>query len=109
MDSIKLLRKSRKMSQQSLANALGVSRSTIAMWETAGSQPDNASLLQLADYFGVTVDFLLGREDEKAKKEVAALSDDDLDYQIIKLLSELSPQKQQLALDLLQTLKDHEA
>lgn len=108
MDPIKLLRKSKKMSQQALANALGVSRSTIAMWETSGSQPDNASLLRLADYFGVSVDFLLGREDEDTKKEIAALPDDDLNLEIIKLLTELSPETREMALKILQTLKDHE-
>lgn len=105
---IKFLRKSNNLSQQELATIIGVSRSTIAMWETAGSQPDNASLLKLADYFNVSVDYLLGREDEDTKKEIAALPDDDLNLEIIKLLAELSPETREMALKILQTLKDHE-
>lgn len=59
------LRKSKGISQQLLANTIGVSRSTVAMWETDGSQPDNETLAKLADYFGVSVDFLLGRNRPK--------------------------------------------
>lgn len=61
MEVLKKLRLDKNISQQKLANILGVSRSTIAMWEIGGSQPDNTSLSQLADYFGVSVDYLLGR------------------------------------------------
>ncbi len=62
MKNLRSLRKENKMSQQALADKLSVSRSTVAMWETGGSQPDNASLHAMADFFGVSVDFLLDRE-----------------------------------------------
>jgi repressor LexA len=58
-----MLRRGAKITQQKLAQAIGVSRSTIAMWETGASQPDNQSLTRLADYFGVSIDYLLGRDD----------------------------------------------
>lgn len=50
-------------SQKKIADVLRVSRSTIAMWETGASEPDNETLYKIADYFGVTVDYLLGRDD----------------------------------------------
>lgn len=105
---LKMLRESIGLSQASLARVIGTSQGAVGNWESGIRQPNLEMLSKLADYFDVSVDFLLGREDEEAKKEIAALSDDDLNYQIIKLLSELSTEKQQLALDLLQTLKDHE-
>ena len=44
------IRKKNKLSQQVLADILGISRSTVAMWETEGSQPDNDSLKAISDY-----------------------------------------------------------
>lgn len=67
MNRIKELRKSVNMNQQSLADYLNVSRSTVAMWER-GTEPGNEMLLTLADYFGVTVDYLLGRTDDPSPR-----------------------------------------
>lgn len=61
--NLRTLRNAKNYSQQKLANIIGVSRSTIAMWETGASQPDNDTLKRLADLFGVSVDYLLGRDD----------------------------------------------
>ena len=62
MKSIRDLRNKHNISQQKLADCLNVSRSAIAMWENGGSQPDNDKLLALANYFNVSVDYLLGKE-----------------------------------------------
>ena len=62
MTALKSIRKDNGMSQQVLADRLGVSRSTVAMWEIGGSEPDNQALLNMAELFSVTVDFLLGRQ-----------------------------------------------
>lgn len=64
--NLKKVRINNKISQQKLADEISVSRSTIAMWETGGSQPDNDNLMRIADYFNVTVDYLLGREEKPA-------------------------------------------
>ena len=61
MTELKQLRREHKMSQQALADAMGVSRSAVAMWETGQSAPDNSTLQRLADFFTVTTDRLLGR------------------------------------------------
>ena len=50
------------MTQQKLASLLGASRSSISMWESGENQPDNDTLLKLANIFNVSVDYLLGRE-----------------------------------------------
>lgn len=62
------LRKKRGISQQQLANRLRVSRSTVAMWESNKNSPDPNALISLADFFDISVDYLLGRDFE-AKKE----------------------------------------
>jgi len=69
MEIIKQLRKEKRITQKSLACAMGMSRSTIAMWETSDICPKQESLKKLADYFGVSTDYLLGRDDSKAQLE----------------------------------------
>lgn len=59
---IKELRRELGMSQLALSKLLGVSRSAVAMWETGASQPDNDMLIKMADYFGTSVDDVLGRD-----------------------------------------------
>ena len=68
MLNLKEIRQSKKISQQKLADKIGVSRSTIAMWETGGSQPDNDNLKILADYFQVSTDYLLGNSPKETTK-----------------------------------------
>ena len=59
------LRKQKKITQAKLAQIIGIGRSTLAMYETDGSEPDLATISKLADFFGVSVDYLLGREGKK--------------------------------------------
>ena len=61
-DKIKELRKSKNMYQQDLAAALSVSKSTVAMWETNKRIPDTSMLVKIAEYFDITVDYLLEEE-----------------------------------------------
>lgn len=63
MLNIKKLREDKGISQQRLAEAIKVSRSTVAMWETGGSQPDIEMLIRMSLFFSVSVDYLLGRVD----------------------------------------------
>lgn len=59
-DSLKRLRKDKKISQTALAEALGVTQQAVGKWETGRSSPDPQTLVRLAEYFGVTADTLLG-------------------------------------------------
>ena len=62
---LKELRKAMHLTQTELANIMHLSHGAIAMWETNKRQPDNATLSKLADFFGVSVDYLLGRDDAR--------------------------------------------
>ena len=61
MERLRELRKSKKMTMKELAKVFGVSESTISLYETGKREPDNSMLKRLADYFGVSVDYLLER------------------------------------------------
>lgn len=63
MEKIKNLRKQRKLTMKQLGEIMGLSESTISLYENGKRQPDYDTLKRFADYFCVTVDYLLGRDD----------------------------------------------
>lgn len=60
MNYIKEFRKSKGISQASLAKSIGVAQNTVSQWECGAREPDNDMLIALASYFDVTVDQILG-------------------------------------------------
>ena len=60
MERLKQLRTAKNLYQKDVAAYLGVDRTTYVKYEKGTSEPDAATLAKLADYFGVTVDYLLG-------------------------------------------------
>ncbi len=58
-NNLKDLRESRGMTQEQLADFLNLSRSTIAGYEARNRQPDFEHLVTIADFFQVTIDYLL--------------------------------------------------
>ena len=68
-DSIREFRVRQGMSQQELAEELGVSSVAVSKWERGQTQPGIQALTQMADIFGVTVDDLIGREPPVAPGE----------------------------------------
>ncbi len=63
------LRKEKGMTQEALANALGVSNQAVSKWEANQSCPDIQLLPQIADFFGVSLDSLFGREVHQEEKD----------------------------------------
>ena len=62
-NSLKDLRKSKCLSQRDVARMLNVTQQAIASWENGRTEPSNMALVEIADYFNVSVDYLLGRTD----------------------------------------------
>ncbi len=67
-DRLVSLRKENKLSQEALAEKLGLSRQSISKWERAEASPDTDNLIALADLYGMSLDELLGNEPVKAEK-----------------------------------------
>lgn len=61
-ENIKTLRRERKMTQEQLAEALGVTAGAVYKWESGQSVPDISLILELADLFDTSTDVLLGYE-----------------------------------------------
>lgn len=60
---LKFLREKRKISQQKLAMDLNVNQNTVSRYENGSRQADYEMLIKIADYFNVSVDYLLDRTD----------------------------------------------
>lgn len=60
---LKELRKSKKISQLKLAIDLNMNQNTISRYENMEREADYETLIKFADYFDVSLDFLLGRKD----------------------------------------------
>ncbi|MBE3586642.1 MAG: helix-turn-helix transcriptional regulator [Thermoanaerobacter sp.] len=61
---LKNLRKARNIYQKELAAAIGVKPGTVAAWEAGHRVPELGLATKLADFFNVSVDYLLGRTDD---------------------------------------------
>jgi len=61
---LKELREENKLTQKEVADAVGGTQSNLAKWEKGKNQPPADMVIKLADFFGVTTDYLLGRTDD---------------------------------------------
>ena len=62
-ERLKELRLEKEIPQEKLAADLGVGNGTISLWETGKREPKLSNLILIAEYFGVTIDYLAGLED----------------------------------------------
>ena len=84
-ERLKLLRKQKDLTQEQLADYMGVSPQAVSRWETAATSPDISALPMLADLFEITVDELLGVNAAAKQKEIAAViaeAEDQIDRMI---------------------------
>lgn len=69
MERLRELRKQHGLTTTALANIVGCSNPTITHYEKGDRKPDPEMLKKLADYFGVSVDYLLGRNEKSSPAE----------------------------------------
>ena len=67
---LKELRKRHKITQENLANIIGVERSSIGKYESSTTIPSNETLIKIANYFNVSTDYLLGNKEEPKNKKI---------------------------------------
>lgn len=63
-------RKEKEITQDEVANYMGVSKSAVSKWETGQSYPDITFLPMLAAYFNITIDELIGYEPQMTKEDI---------------------------------------
>ena len=100
-NKIKALRLAKGISQEELASQLGYQRQTASQWERLGAVPRTEALQKLADFFGVTIDELLGREvsqknlvnNKKVPKDLKKILEDEAITLNGRMLSEEDKEK----------------
>jgi transcriptional regulator with XRE-family HTH domain len=70
-ERLKELRKSKNLTQEKLAEQLSVNRDALAKWETNRAYPDVNIIKELATFFEVTTDYLLGRNENSLTARIA--------------------------------------
>ena len=95
-ENIRRLRRAADMTQEQLADKLGVAYQSVSRWENGTTYPDMEFLPVLAGIFGVTVDELIGMEESKKKEQIVEryrvygeLCDGDDPEKVVSLLREL--------------------
>lgn len=94
--------KEKNTTPTSLAKELKLSTSKVTAWKN-GAIPKGDILLLLSNYFNVSVDYLLGSTEQR--KKPAALSDNELDSELISRLQNLSPAQVQRVKDFVEGLR----
>lgn len=95
---LRQLRDLNKVTQEELAKYLGVGRPTIAGYETKGKQPSFEILDKIADFFNVSVDYLLGRTNIQNHEGLPIMESSEeyyVDNEMIKDINNLSPESQE--------------
>lgn len=62
MKNLEMLRKNQNLTQQEVAEKIGIKKNTYWSYETERTEPSQEILIKLADFFGCSVDYLLGHE-----------------------------------------------
>ena len=72
-DNIVRLRHNKKITQEQLAEFIGVTKASVSKWENRQSTPDITILPQLATFFDVTIDELVGYTPQLSKEQIQRL------------------------------------
>ena len=104
MNKIRALRKIHGMTMKELGNLVGLSESTISLYENGKREPDLETLQHFADIFHVSVDYILGRD--VAESNPPTDSVESQRDKAIRILKSLSDENYQAMLTILRTMVD---
>lgn len=109
---LRKLRTDKNVTRKTLAEALGVSLEAISKWEIGRNYPNQEVLNSLADYFEVSVDYLLGRTDDPRPFPVEdmrsideKIKDEGFAYALYDGARDLTDKEKQELLDLFELIK----
>ena len=95
----KYLRAEKNLSQVQLAEALNVSKACISMIEIGKNEPTANTLIRYADFFEVSTDYLLGREDDFGNVSVPAPSMSADAQELLRIFESLDPMHREQILE----------
>ena len=101
---MKLIRTSKGLSQQEVANHLGITQQAYANYERSVRQADYETLKKIADLFDATIDYLLGRADVPATPSLDEQLE-GIDFALFDEVKEMTDEQKQDILDYIQYKK----
>lgn len=90
------LRENQRLKQEELGKRLGLSPSTIGMYEQGRRQPDNEILLKISNIFDVSIDYLLGKTEIKNYENPF---EDNIEKQLFKKIKTISKKQKKKILE----------
>ncbi len=98
-------RKEKKLSQQALADLIGVSRSALAQWETEMSSPSLENLRKMAEILNISFEWLAtGRGNQNLTPMADTICDTKVDGEIINQLNRMSTKKKRAILSVMRAM-----
>ncbi len=105
---VKSLREEKQLSQAKLAFALGVGVGSVGMWESTQEIPPAKKLVKIADFFDVSLDYLVGRSDSKnALVRTQHVPFSSVEERLIENFRRLPAQSQEYVFGIVQNLAAH--
>lgn len=95
------LRDSKGFKDSDVVKATGVTKSTFSDWKSGRSKPKNEKLQRIADFLGVSVDYLLTGEEKENKMPIFEYSSDIME--LIKLYSQLNKEQKSAILNMMRS------
>lgn len=99
---LKSLRKARGWTQEEAAKRLGLIRSTYSNYESGKREPDFDTAKEIADFYGVSVDYLLGGVKEPVKNDQAKSA-------VMEIYDQLPQEKKKLIQDMIKALAEEKS
>lgn len=103
-ETLTTLRKKRRLSRQAFADELGISVHTYIKYETQNVKPTYETLCKIADFYGVTTDYLLGRETASEQETLSSLNLTETEKVFIRNYAKLNPEKRKYFVEMLSEL-----
>lgn len=97
--------KQRGISPSAAAIEMGINKGTVSIWKSKGTTPQTAILGKIADYFGVSVDYLLGNEPKEKTPAEAGAAFDDFTYAMYGESRGLTEENKNMLLEMARMLK----
>lgn len=101
LKNLKKLRNENNVTQQQLADAISVSQQSINKYENHNIEPDISTLIQIADYFNVTVDYLIGKTGDVCADKSCCSSLSRTELQIINKIRLLNKKQRDILVSLI--------
>lgn len=95
--------KEKGITRKKMLDDLGLANGSFVNWQTRGSIPNAETLSRIADYFGVTSDYLLGKTDERKKPSPEPVLT-EREKAILEIFRSLSEEKQDKLIEILQNM-----